>query len=143
MLAGSEQCQEELGHLRIAPELIVDQVDRGLDQPDGRRPNALDVCIFSHSNKDLEQCRWVPNEDVRRVHLNIIVCDPEVLIDRADSNTFVRTQDRFVEVLLQQLGYHPDLHRREVVLLHELFNGKLVVVFETQKTRQLFLVLEQ
>jgi hypothetical protein len=66
-------------------------------------------------------------EDIDFARLDVVVTDLEAFVDRFDLRLVVRAQDRFVEVLQQDVVDFAQAQHVTVVVVHELLHTELCV----------------
>ena len=112
--------------------------------PDRRSAHAGNVAAIRHDHEHFHQRRRVLSKHVFAARLDVVVADLEAFVDRFDLGLVVRAQDRFVEVLQQDVVHFAQAQHVAVVVVHELLDAELrVAVLVAEPVCEGALIVEQ
>ena len=115
-------------------------------QADGGGAHAGDVAAVGHQHEHLHQGRRVRGEDAVARRLDVVVVNAKARVDRLDARLLPRAsaEDRFLEVLQQDVVHLAQQQHVAVVVVHEALDGQLAVaVAVAEALRQLALMVEE
>jgi hypothetical protein len=140
---GLQEVDEQPGVRGIVAEGVVDQVQVFADRANRLGAHARDVAAVGHDHEHLEQCARRLAEHVRRHRLDVAVAQPEAIVDRYDARPFACPQDRFLEMLQEDVVDFGEFDDVPVVMVHEALDAEPGAgVGEAELLREGALVLE-